>query len=246
MQHNDSTIKLAFQQSQRMDATDYIARSLIHDLKNHLGGISGAAELLKFDAGDNPSIEELCTLIMSATDNALETINGLSGYLHHPQVISDPFSIKEFFESQIPFYQACLGKQFSVNLDCETDKEIACDPIIFAHRCMNVVLNARESMIDRGSLNIKIANMDIAEGARPPYQQVKPGNYTDICIIDTGAGIPPDHLEEAINSNYSTKEHHAGMGLPLVNEFMRQHAGYLCLESTQDVGTKAHLLFPNS
>ena len=238
-------IKLAFQQSQKLDALDLLARNLIHELKNCLGGVSGAAELLEIDADDTKSVRDLTKVIMSSTDNAIQAINTLTDFLHQTPDQSEQYDAHDFFEKQMKFYTACLSKQIPIELICEArNPQLRCDPLLLAHTAMNIVINARESIDERGKVSINTSDRKIAENERGIFQAVKPGQYFDICFSDTGCGIDQQVLSDVCNTGFSDKQHHAGMGLSLADEFMRQNAGYLCVESGKNVGTKVHLLFP--
>ena len=241
----DHQTRLAFQQAQKLDATHLLSRTLIHELKNCLGGISGAAELIDFEAEEHQAIRDLCKVIMSSTENAITAINTMSDFLQHQADSAEEIDLHAFLHDQLRFYQACLGKHIPIELHLHAPQHhLRCDAILLAHNCMNIVLNANESIDERGQVSISTEVLTVEEQARSPFQQVKPGQYLDLCFADTGSGVDIQDLNTLCHAGFSRKEHHAGMGLHLAESFMRQQAGYICFESGKNLGTKVHLLFP--
>lgn len=241
----DHQTRLAFQQAQKLDATHLLSRNLIHELKNCLGGISGAAELIEFEAEEQQAVRDLCKVIMSSTENAITAINTMSDFLQHQNVGAEDIDVHAFLSDQLRFYQACLGKHIPIELRLDAKQhQLHGDEILLAHNCMNIVLNAKESIDERGQVSISTENIEIGEQARNPFQLVKPGHYLDLCFADTGNGVDVQDIGSLCQPGFSRKEHHAGMGLHLAESFMHQRAGYICIESGKNLGTKIHLLFP--
>lgn len=230
-----------------MDACNAISRSFVHDLKNHIGGISGAAELLNIDAGEHPSTRELTQLILSACDNAIGALNNYSEFLNGEERCDGLLDVHAFLERQLAFYQACLSKNISVSLKRgAAEAYIAMHADMLAHIGMNIVLNVKDAISERGSLTISTTTLHLNEHTRPPFQQVPAGTWLDLCYTDTGCGMNKKTLEQAHTPHFSSKPRHIGMGLTLVHDCMRQHKGYLCIESSNTSGTRIHLLFPQS
>ena len=246
----ERSVKQAYQQAQKLNAVDHLARDLVHELKNCLGGISGAAELLEIDAGGTTGVDDLIKVIFSSTDNALSAINTLAEFISNRPNLSasekSPCDIHAFLDQQYRYWVSCMGKQITVELRKDAENPvIQCDANLMAHIAMNLVLNAKESINERGQLIIQTKLINIAENSRPPLHGIPQGHYLDICFADTGCGIDIKDLNDVCAANFSNKDQHAGMGLSLAEEFTRQQSGYLRIESSKDRGTKVHLLFPS-
>lgn len=245
MNHSESAVRQAFQQAQKLDALDHVSRTLLHDLRNSLGGISGASELISIDEETSSSSKELLHVILSSTDSALDIISTLTQFIHSRESAQGTIDVHHFLEQEYKFIISCLGATASLELQYSASTPtINCNELLLAHTTMNLVLNAKESLHERGRLSISTSDVHINNNQRFLGTLITPGAYLDLCFTDTGCGIAPDLLSTVCEAGYSNRDDHAGMGLVFADEFMRQLAGYLCIESTQGVGSKIHLLFP--
>lgn len=110
---------------------------------------------------------------------------------------------------------------------------------------MNLVLNAQEMMPRGGTINcsLAISQVESAPAMRP---EARPGEYVTLSIHDTGIGIPADHLDRLFDPLFSTKQkgNMLGLGLPAVAAIMKNHSGWIEINSILNEGTTAILYFP--
>lgn len=109
----------------------------------------------------------------------------------------------------------------------------------------NLVLNARESMPDGGTIRITTENMYLTDVEGSNRQ---PGDYIRISVRDSGAGIPPENLERVFDPYFTTKEMGSekgmGLGLAICYSIIKNHNGYITLESEPGRGTTAYVYLP--
>ncbi|RMF40422.1 MAG: response regulator, partial [Alphaproteobacteria bacterium] len=111
---------------------------------------------------------------------------------------------------------------------------------------LNLILNARDAMPRGGTMTIETANMRISrEYIEERHESFEPGRYVMLAISDTGEGIPPELLDKVIEPFFSTKANGSGsgLGLSMVDGFMRQSGGYVRIYSEPGVGTTVKLYF---
>lgn len=103
----------------------------------------------------------------------------------------------------------------------------------------NLVINAKQAMPKGGVIEITAENIKIEPGNR-----FNPGNYIKITVKDQGIGIPDDRLNKIFDPFYTTKKEGTGLGLAISYSIIRQHDGYIEVESKLNVGTTFFIYLP--
>jgi len=96
---------------------------------------------------------------------------------------------------------------------------------------LNLLLNAVQAMEERGTITIR-ALFDSPEGVR-------------VEVIDTGRGIPQEHLNRVFDPFFTTREHGTGLGLSIAHRHVEAHRGRLSVESQEGQGTRFAVFFPS-
>jgi signal transduction histidine kinase/ActR/RegA family two-component response regulator len=112
---------------------------------------------------------------------------------------------------------------------------------------LNLVVNARDAMPAGGQIVLTAHNAAMRNGQSARWGLAE-GDYIEICVTDTGQGMPPDVLERVFEPFFTTKEvgKGTGLGLAQVYGFARQSGGTAWVESEPGRGTSVHLLLPRS
>jgi signal transduction histidine kinase len=110
-------------------------------------------------------------------------------------------------------------------------------------------MNAKEAMIDGGDLTIRTQNQLITQDNRRDFSSdLKPGRYALVSVQDEGAGMTPDTLQRLFDPFFTTKcqSENSGLGLSMVQGFMKQSGGAVTTQSAPGQGTTFHLYFPTA
>ncbi len=110
----------------------------------------------------------------------------------------------------------------------------------------NLVINAKQSMPQGGTISIQAENVTVGGQAVEPGLQLRDGNYIKITIQDRGAGIPEEHLDKIFDPYFTTKETGSGLGLTTTYSIIKKHDGYVTVKSKVGVGTTFALYLPAS
>ncbi len=122
-----------------------------------------------------------------------------------------------------------------------------CDPHQLENAILNLCINARDAMPDGGQLTIETANVCIDDhGARE--RDMPPGQYTEICVTDTGTGMPPDVVARVFEPFFTTKPsgQGTGLGLSMIYGFVKQSDGQVRITSELGVGTSVRIYLPRA
>jgi two-component system cell cycle sensor histidine kinase/response regulator CckA len=111
---------------------------------------------------------------------------------------------------------------------------------------MNLAVNSRDAMPRGGTLTVKLGFETIAEADKNRQPDALPGSYVCLSVSDTGSGISPEHLQKIFEPFFTTKEIGKGTGLGLATVFgiVKQHRGWVAVESELNRGTTFKVCFP--
>ncbi len=107
----------------------------------------------------------------------------------------------------------------------------------------NLIINAEQSMLDGGVVEVRAENITIASGNR---SNLKAGKYVKLSIKDEGAGIASENLDKVFDPYYTTKEEGSGLGLAIVSSIIKNHEGHISVDSVVGVGTTFMIYLPAS
>jgi two-component system cell cycle sensor histidine kinase/response regulator CckA len=107
----------------------------------------------------------------------------------------------------------------------------------------NLVMNAQEAMPDGGTIQVQCDNVTIKERSVLP---LKAGHYVKISIKDKGMGIPQENIQKIFDPYFTTKPNGSGFGLSTSYSIVKNHNGYINVESRSRTGTTFYIYLPAS
>ncbi|MHB8883411.1 MAG: two-component system sensor histidine kinase NtrB [Thermodesulfovibrionales bacterium] len=231
-------ITIAEREDYDFDSMVYLIGSIAHEVKNPLGGIKGAAQLLR-NKPQNASIDEYTDLIIRETDR----LNGiLSDYLTICRKPSfSPVNIHEVIEKALSVMEATIKKS-RTKLVRHYDPSL---PLVSGEEgkllqvFLNIIKNAVESMSKGGTLEISTAlsRESFREGGK-----IK--RWALITFTDNGKGIPEDTLIRIFMPFYTNKKGGTGIGLALSKKIIKDHRGLIKVKSQEQKGTSFQIYLP--
>jgi two-component system nitrogen regulation sensor histidine kinase GlnL len=216
---------------QQVEANKSLMRNLAHEIKNPLGGIRGAAQLLEFELPDR-SLHEYTQVIIKESDRLQTLVDRLLAP-HRKQHIDDFVNIHEVLERVRSLVLAefpqglTIKRNYDISLpDLLGDKEALIQAVL------NVVHNAAQALreqIEQGSAVIEL-HTRVARNVTISKQRYKLA--LDLHIKDNGPGIPEEIKDKIFFPLVSGKEGGSGLGLTLAQTYIQQHFGFIGCTST--------------
>jgi len=199
-------------------------RQLAHEIKNPLGGIRGAAQLLERQL-DNDDLREYTDVVISETDRLAALVNTLLGPGGPPD--KQPVNIHELLEYVIKIIEAEDKKKLSIRRDYDPGLPlIDLDRAQMVQALLNLVRNAARALEGQGTITLRSrAMMNFTIG------EVRHRVIASIEIEDDGPGIPADMQDWIFYPLVTGRPDGTGLGLPAAQELLSRHGGLIEFES---------------
>ncbi|HET9651614.1 MAG TPA: nitrogen regulation protein NR(II), partial [Usitatibacter sp.] len=208
---------------EQQEANRELIRNLAHEIKNPLGGIRGAAQLLERELGD-PELREFTQVIVKETDRLQSLMNRLLTPNRLPKV--EPINIHEVMER----VRSVLAAEFPalvIRRDYDTSlPEIHGDKEQLIQAILNVARNAAQATEGRGEIRFVTRIARQVTIARTRHRHA-----IAITIQDNGPGVPTELAEKIFYPLVSGRAGGTGLGLSLAQSYVSQHQGLIEFES---------------
>lgn len=231
--------------NQKKEVVEILASGLAHDLNNLLMTILGCCEILETEQAFSDLLERRLSFIKGEAVRGKELIHQLIRFVRRGDCLSALLDLNAtLMEARDLLRQALHGKG-ELELDLAADlPRIYLDPSRIRQAVMNLVLNARDAIGEKGrvTLRTRVTGLD-AEFTRPFSRP--PGKYLALTVEDNGSGIPKEHLPRIFEAFYSTKgTGGSGLGLFTANQIVAEHGGFIECYSQPGVGTRLRIYLP--
>ncbi|MQA31807.1 MAG: PAS domain S-box protein [Luteitalea sp.] len=233
-------------QSQKLEAIGRLAGGVAHDLNNSLTAIVGYTELAQAALAEThpawPDVRE----IRRAAERAESVMRQLLAFSRKQRLQPRVFQLSRSIESLGRMLARLLGgMEIDTAID-DTLPPIYGDPGQIEQAVINLVVNARDAMGNRGRLSIRLRLAHIDETFAVAHGPMAPGEYVELSVSDTGAGMSLDTQSHMFEPFFTTKEvgKGTGLGLSMVYGTVKQSGGFIFVESEVGRGTTFRIYFP--
>jgi two-component system nitrogen regulation sensor histidine kinase GlnL len=226
LQQIDRQIRITHEEQliSQQQAAQELVRGLAHEIKNPLGGIRGAAQLLELELNED-DLKEYTRVIMKEADRLRNLVNRLLGPNQLPKV--EEINIHEVLER----VRQLLRVEYGDNLNLHFDYDPSIPPIMgdadqLIQAILNIAANAARELGEDGELTLRTRVLrQFTIGSRR-YKHV-----AEIDIEDNGPGIPPELRETLFLPMVSGSADGAGLGLSIAQSMVARHGGLIEFES---------------
>jgi len=232
--------------AQKMDAIGKLTGGIAHDFNNLLAAIIGGLRLIEKRADLPEPAQEVLLMTKRAAEQGTELVRRLLAFARRQQLKPADIEITGLSKAVTGLLAPTLGGRHQ--LDWQISQLLwhaFADPAQLELALMNLIINARDSMADGGTILVTAENRSVA---RSKDGGLDKGDYVVLTVSDTGCGIPAEMIEKVLEPFVTTKDigKGTGLGLSMVYGFARQSNGVFRLESKLGKGTQAELWLPRS
>jgi signal transduction histidine kinase/CheY-like chemotaxis protein len=236
-------------ESQKMEAIGKLAGGIAHDFNNILTAILGYASMIQEDAPPKSAIRDQAQQIRRAGENAAALTHKLLAFSRKQVLQPAAVDFRSMLGNLLPLVRNAVGEDIAISTQMGEDLwPILADSVQIEQSILNLAINARDAMPNGGTLQISARNAPRPQGERRHDADVKPGDYVQITVTDTGTGMDEATKTRMFEPFFTTKAQGKGTGLGLstVYGFVRQCGGYIGVMSTPGQGTSIELLLPRA
>ncbi|MCP3671906.1 MAG: bacteriohemerythrin [Gammaproteobacteria bacterium] len=239
----------ALRRAQKMDAIGQLTGGIAHDFNNILGIIQGNLDLLKNQIKDDEKASKRVDTIRKSAQRAADLTKQLLGFSRRRAVEVSITNINQMIGELESLMARSVTPEVEVEYYLADDlwpTEI--DPGDFEDALLNLVINARDAMPGGGKLILETSNctLDAVYCAQNPG--IKPGEYVQLMVSDSGDGIPNEQQEQIFEPFYTTKKpgKGTGLGLAMVYGFVQRSGGHIRVYSEPGIGSTFRLYLPQA
>ena len=232
-------------QIQRMESIFTLAGGIAHDFNNALSGITGNIELLKMDLPNVASIDRYVEAMSNAAQRMVHLTNQLLAYARGGKYWPINISLNEFVEETLPMIQHKIAPAICVKTNLASDiLNIEADMTQMHMALSAVVINAAEAIEGQGQIIIRTSNKEIDEGIAKYNPGLKPGRYNCLTVQDDGKGMDAETKRKIFEPFFTRKFQGRGLGMAAVYGIVKNHGGWISVESQLGKGTVVRIYLP--
>lgn len=236
-------------QAQKMEAIGQLAGGVAHDFNNILAAAMMNITMLKTTYGASTEAQTLLRELERGTERAASLTRQLLLFGRRQMMETQHLNLNEVVARMLNMLRRVLGEHIDIRWDPHPQPLwVEGDSGMLDQVVMNLCVNSRDAMPKGGMLSLsnKRADLDAAQALR--HEDARPGKFACLTVTDTGVGMDSGTLKRIFEPFFTTKEMGKGTGLGLATVYgiVRQHQGWIEVESTPSLGTSFRIFLPES
>lgn len=215
----------------RLSALGELSAGMAHEIRNPLGSIKGAAEILKDDYGPDAPQHEFIEILLKETDRLNKIVQEFLSFARPKPPELREEDINELLESVLAL-TAQPARKAGISVEKRLDHTIGkwnLDSDLLKQAFLNLVLNSIQAMPEGGTLTVESARRD---------------DRIEVKIVDTGMGISTDNRKRLFSPFFTTKKDGTGLGLAITYRIIQNHRGTIDVASEPGKGSTFTITIP--
>jgi two-component system cell cycle sensor histidine kinase/response regulator CckA len=241
------SLEAQLRQSQKMECVGQLAAGVAHDINNVLTVIQGHAGILLNITAPGAPTEKSLKQISAAAERAARFIRQLLMFSRKQVFQTKIVDLNTVLHNVENMLSRMLGEDIALETAyCSQIPRIEADTGMLEQVVMNLAVNARDAMPKGGTLKVATACVTVDAEYVRHNSEASAGQFIRLTVADTGCGMDPKTLQRIFEPFFSTKEvgKGTGLGLATVYGIVKQHHGWVEVESEINVGTSFKIYFP--
>ncbi|MCF6247733.1 MAG: PAS domain S-box protein [Desulfobacula sp.] len=235
-------------QSHKMEAVGTLAGGIAHDFNNILGIVLGNTELALDDIPDSNPARSNLNEIKIACLRARDVVRQLLSFSRESELQRISLDVVPVLVESIRLLRASIPTSIQIRSHINDNIGlIKADPTQIQQVIINLCTNAAHAMDDMGGLlDVFLSQVQIKENNTDINLGIIPGPYLQLRVQDTGKGIDSDILDKIFDPYFTTKDvgKGSGMGLSIVHGIIKNHDGFISIDTLYKKGAAINVLLP--
>jgi two-component system, cell cycle sensor histidine kinase and response regulator CckA len=240
-------VEQQLQQSQKMESIGNLAGGVAHDFNNMLCVILGHAELALLGIDSTKPLYNHLAVIRSTAERSADLTRQLLAFASKQTIAPKVLNLNEAVTNMLRMLHRLIGENIDLAWQPATDLwQIKFDLSQIDQIMANLCVNARDAITGTGRIIIETRNSSIDKQFCANRTDVLPGEYVQLIVSDNGIGMDEATLDRIFEPFFTTKEVGKGTGLGLATVFgiVRQHKGFISVNSKPGAGTTFTIYLP--
>ncbi|MFQ6100225.1 MAG: GAF domain-containing protein [Anaerolineae bacterium] len=234
-------------QAQKMEAVGRLAGGMAHDFNNILTTILLYAQMLLRSRHLPSDLTQSVEIILDESRRAADLVQKVLDFSRRSMMETQPDDLGSFVTQIMDILKRTLPENIHLIPEMGTDEYVVhADPTQVQQMVMNLAVNAQDAMPDGGELRISLSSVEVMLDEEPPAAEMPAGEWVCLAVSDTGTGMPPEVMSHIFEPFFTTKPVGKGTGLGLAQVYgiVKQHQGYIGVDTEVGRGTTFRIYFP--
>jgi len=239
-------IEAQFLRAQRLESVGALASGIAHDLNNVFTPLLMTAQLLGDDTSD-PKITQLADIIFASARRGSDMVKQVLLFVRGGEGERQAFRLEHLVKELVNLLRETFPKSIRLRSTFTASLWSVIGDATRLHQVlMNLCVNARDAMPTGGTLTIALKNFTVDDAYAGLHVNARPGEYVCLTVSDTGTGMSAEVRQKIFDPFFTTKEpgKGTGLGLSTVQTIVREHGGFINLESAPGTGTSFQVFLP--
>ncbi len=240
------------QSRENLSAVGQLAAGIAHDFNNILTSVIGYAGLLYADSTLSDKVRNQLKIILHSAERAVELVRQILDFSRKSFSEFEVIDLSLYLEDFLKFIKRTIPENININIEFKPGQyRIKADRTKLQQVLTNLSLNAKDAMPAGGDIVFALSRISVDKnGIMLVYDidMLPEGDWVVLSISDSGMGIPSDVLPRIFEPFYTTKEvgRGTGLGLSQVYGIVKQHEGYIDVDSSPGSGTTFTIYLPET
>lgn len=233
--------------AQKLESIGKLSGAIAHDFNNILSAIIGYTEVLQKKMKDENVLKDCAERILTAAEKATHLTQGLLTFSRKRVNNPKPVNLNTILRWSESILSILIQKDIKFNVMLtKKDCTVMVDGSQMEQVFMNLVINARDAMPNGGTLTISTDVVQSDTLCIKTYGYDRIGEYILISVTDTGIGMDEETKKRVFEPFFTTKDpgKGTGLGLAIVYGIVKQHQGYIHVDSAPGKGTTFKIYLP--
>jgi len=238
------------QQAQKMEAIGLLTGGIAHDFNNIMTSILGFAKLaIRHTAGgQDQKLQEFLRQIVISGERAADLVTQMLAFSRDSEPADlQPLALAASLDEVLTMLRPTLPGNMDIVRDyADAVPRVRADPVQLHQLMANLCINARDAMLDGGTLRVRVRGNVRHAGLCASCHGAIDGEYVELSVADSGPGIAPALLSRIFQPFFTTKGigKGTGMGLAVVHGIVHRFHGHIVVESPPGQGCTFRILLP--
>ena len=243
------SLELQLFQSQKMEAIGLLAGGVAHDFNNIMAAVLIYLGMLQKEKSLGPETLDALQELETEVKRGAGVTRQLLTFSRQESMAPVTLNLNNVLVGLTKMLHRLLGEQITISHDRpEAPMLTDADGTLLEQVVINLCLNARDAMPRGGRLKLSVDAVVLAADPALAHAEARPGDFILLTVADSGAGMDPGTLQRIFEPFFTTKEmgKGTGLGLAIVHGIVKQHGGWIEVDSLPGKGTTFRVYLPAS